>query len=167
MIANVVNGEVGPMCGTILMTYFDGSQEYVDGTYIRKIHARVLDNQVKSDVYPDTLRSCISRYWSKNYLDPSWGTSEQWLRSRADAVDALDNYMYVPNNLFGATCDSRFDKKYPKFMRWARVDWDTGWNSGTFYYYTYGYPEYDEIEEEDEPEWSAKLDIKRKDRLTM
>ena len=45
---------------------------------------------------------------------------------------------FVPGNVFAATCDANFAGYYPGWYLWARVDWDTGWVSGTFFYYAYG-----------------------------
>lgn len=168
MIANTVNGEVGGITGTILLTYSDGSYEYVSGSRIRQIHAKIIDNQVKSDLFPDSVYDCITQCWSTGYLGTSWQSSWQWQRAREDVIEAFDNVVDVPNNLYAATCDGRFAQKYSSFCLWARVDWDTGWCSGTFFYYTYGHPTYDKIEEEEdrtEP-WSAKMDLARKERLT-
>lgn len=37
-----------------------------------------------------------------------------------------------------ATCDPYFADRYPAYRLWAKARWDTGWASGTFYYYEYG-----------------------------
>lgn len=165
IIANTVNGEVGGITGTILITYCDGSQEYVDGSRIRYIHAAVIDNQVKSNLFPNNLRSCVSQCWSTKYLSTSWKSSTQWQTSRTDAIYSLDNCSDIPNNVFAATCDSRFANRYTSFKLWARVDWDTGWYSGTFYYYTYGDATYDISEPEDLED--DTYGIFRKDTLLM
>lgn len=168
MIANTVNGEVGGITGTILLTYSDGSCEYVDGSRIRQIHAKIVDNQVKSDLFPNSVYGCVSQCWSTGYLGTGWKSSWQWQRAREDTIKSLDDVTDAPNNLYAATCDGRFAQKYSGFYLWARVDWNTGWCSGTFFYYTYGYPTYDEIEEEEDGSetWSVKMDLERKERFT-
>lgn len=137
-IANVVNGEVGGICGTVVLTYADGSQLYSDACLLRKIHARIVDNQVKSAMFPSTVQGCVGTYWSTAYTGAGWVNSSQWESCRADVINALDGGVFVPNNVYAATCDSCFASYYPGYRLWARVDWNTGWYSGTFYYYQYG-----------------------------
>lgn len=139
MIANLVDGEVGRMSGYITITYYDGTTDQVDGATIHRIHARVVHNQVQSDMFPDSLSSCLRQYWSKSYTRTGYRSNSQWIECREDAVEALSqNTDNVPSNVFGATCDPYFDQKYTSYHRWATVRWNTGWVSGTFYYYYYG-----------------------------
>lgn len=138
MIANVVNGEVGGITGTATITYADGTVVEADACLLHKIHARVLDNQVRSDLFPDSLRSCISWCWTSAYTSTAWKTSSQWQHCRNDALLALYGLVEVPDNVLAATCDPRFAERYTGYALWAKVRWDTGWTSGTFYYYQYG-----------------------------
>ena len=137
MIANVVNGEVGGICGSVWITYADGSTVEADACLLHQIHARVLDNQVRSDLFPDTVRRCLALYWTEAYTSTSWRTSEQWQRCRTDALMALYGLIAVPDNVLAATCDPYFADRYPQYSLWAKVRWDTGWMSGTFYYYAW------------------------------
>ena len=138
MIANVVNGEVGGISGTVTIYYADGETVEADGRTLRRIHARVVDNQVRSELFPDSLRRCLALYWTEAYTATSWRTSEQWLRCREDALAALYGLIEVPDNVLAATCDPYFADRYPQYSLWAKVLWDTGWTYGTFYYYQYG-----------------------------
>lgn len=138
MMANVVNGEVGGICGTVTIYYPDGTTVEADGQTLRRIHARVVDNQVHSELFPDSLRRCLTLYWTEAYTATGWRTSEQWLRCRNDALMALYGLVEVPDNVLAATCDPRFAERYDGYKLWAKVRWDTGWTSGTFYYYQYG-----------------------------
>ena len=137
IITNVVNGEVGGLCGTIILTYADGSQVYTDGSTIHMIHAKVIDNQVKSSMLPSTVYECVKQYWSSGYTGTAWRNSSQWQECRQDVLKALAGDIDVLDNIFAATCDPYFCQKYTKYELYARVDWDTGWCSGTFYYYTF------------------------------
>lgn len=164
MIANLVDGEVGGMSGYITITYHDGTTEQVDGNTIHRIHARVVHNQVNSDMFPDSLSSCLRQYWSKSYTRTGYRSSNQWIQCRDDAVEALlNNPDKVPSNVFGATCDPYFDQKYTSYHKWATVRWNTGWVSGTFYYYYYGELEAvtDEVTTESEPDLTAIRPIRR------
>lgn len=148
MIANVVNGEVGGITGTCVLTYADGSQLWADASVLRGIHARVVDNQVQSGMFPATVSGCVGTYWSTSYTGTGWRESAQWQSCRAAVVEALAGRddtggliaraTVVPENVYAATCDPNFASWYPGYYLWARVDWDTGWYSGTFYYYAYG-----------------------------
>lgn len=138
MMANVVNGEVGGITGTATITYSDGTKVDVDACLLHRIHARVLDNQVKSEFFPDSLRTCISWYWTIAYTATGWRTSERWQHCRTDTLMALYGLIDVPDNVLAATCDPRFAERYTGYALWAKVKWDTGWTSGTFYYYQYG-----------------------------
>lgn len=138
MIANVVNGEVGGITGTATITYADGTTVEADACLLHKIHARVLDNQVRSDLFPDSLRTCINWYWTSAYTATGWRTSSQWQHCREDVLLALYGFVDVPDNVLAATCDPHFDERYTQYSLWAKVHWDTGWTSGTFYYYEYG-----------------------------
>lgn len=144
MIANVVNGEVGGICGTCVLTYADGSQLWADASVLRGIHARVVDNQVHSAMFPATVDGCVRQCWSTSYTGTGWRDSAQWQSCRAAVVEALGGTgapsatgAWVPSNVYAATCDPWFASYYPGYYLWARVDWDTGWYSGTFYYYAY------------------------------
>lgn len=138
MFANVVNGEVGGISGTVVITYADGTTVQEDACILHKIHACVLDNQVKHDLFPDSLRSCINLYWTSSYTVTSWRSSEQWNHCRNDALWALYGLVDVPDTVLAATCDPYFAEKYTGYSLWAKVRWDTGWTSGIFYYYQYG-----------------------------
>ena len=138
MIANVVDGEVGGIGGAaVTLTYADGSQLYTDGFTLRLIHARVVDNQVRSPMFPTSVSGCVCQCWSPAYTGTGWRDSAQWQSCRQAVVDALAGGIYVPSNVFAATCDPGFSS-YPGWQLWARVDWDTGWVSGVFYYYYFG-----------------------------
>lgn len=138
MITNTVNGEVGGISGTVTIYYPDGTVVEADGQTLRRIHARVVDNQVRHELFPDSLRSCISLYWTPSYTATSWRTSGQWKRCRTDVLMALYGLIDVPDNVLAATCDPHFAERYDGYKLWAKVCWDTGWTSGTFYYYQYG-----------------------------
>lgn len=138
MIANVVNGEVGGICGTVTIYYPDGTVVDADGQTLRRIHARVVDNQVHHELFPDSLRRCLALYWTKAYTATNWRNNAQWLRCREDALAALYGLIDVPDNVLAATCDPYFADRYQAYKLWAKVRWDTGWTSGTFYYYQYG-----------------------------
>lgn len=138
MIANTVNGEVGGISGTVTIYYPDGTVVEADGQTLRRIHARVVDNQVRHELFPDTLRTCISWYWSDRYTATGWRSSAQWQRCREDALAALYGLIEVPDNVLAATCDPHFAERYDGYELWAKVKWDTGWVNGTFYYYQYG-----------------------------
>ena len=137
MIANVVNGEVGGISGTVTIYYANGETVDADGQTLRRIHARVVDNQVHSELFPDSVRSCISLYWTPSYTATSWRTSAQWQRCREDALAALYGLIEVPDNVLAATCDPGFAERYDGYELWAKVRWDTGWTHGTFYYYAW------------------------------
>lgn len=138
MIANVVNGEVGGISGAVTIYYPDGTVVEADGQTLRRIHARVVDNQVHSELFPDTVKRCVALYWSRAYTGTNWRTSEQWRRCRTDTLMALYGLIDVPDNVLAATCDPRFAERYTGYKLWAKVRWDTGWMHGTFYYYQYG-----------------------------
>lgn len=137
MIANVVNGEVGGITGSVTLTYAEGTTVEADACLLHQIHARVVDNQVRHDLFPDTVRSCVRQYWSKGYSGTGWRTSEQWQRCRTDTLMALYGLIDVPDNVLAATCDPGFAERYDGYKLWAKVRWDTGWTSGTFYYYAW------------------------------
>lgn len=138
MIANVVNGEVGGICGTVTIYYASGETVESDVQILRRIHARVVDNQVRHELFPDTVRQCVALYWSSAYTGTGWRTSEQWQHCRTDALMALYGLIDVPDTVLAATCDSHFAERYTGYALWAKVKWDTGWTHGTFYYYQYG-----------------------------
>lgn len=139
-ITNVVNGEVGGIGGaSVTLTYADGSQLYTDGYTLRRIHARIVDNQVRSGLFPDSVDGCVRQCWSPDYASTGWRDSAQWQSCREEVLAAVVSGHYgIPDNVFAATCDPAFCQWYPGWYLWARVDWDTGWVSGTFYYYAYG-----------------------------
>ena len=137
-ITNVVNGEVGGICGTVILTYADGTQIQGDGTLLRMIHARVVDNQVRSSLFLSTVQGCVAQCWSWSYTGTDWRDSWQWQSCREAVVDALSGAIYVPENVYAATCDASFCAACPGYYLWAAVYWNTGWYSGTFYYYAYG-----------------------------
>lgn len=137
MIANVVNGEVGGITGTATITYADGTTVEADACLLHMIHARVLDNQVQSDLFPDTLRTCINWYWTSAYTSTAWKTSSQWQHCRNDVLLALYGLVDVPDNVLAATCDPHFAERYTGYELWAKVKWDSGWTHGTFYYYAW------------------------------
>lgn len=138
MFANVVDGEVGGISGTVAITYADGTTIQEDACILHQIHACVLNNQVKHELFPDSLRSCINLYWTRNYTATSWRLSEQWQHCRVDALWALYGLIDVPDTVLAATCDPRFAERYTGYALWAKIQWDTGWTHGTFYYYKYG-----------------------------
>lgn len=138
MIANVVNGEVGGITGTVTIYYASGETVEADGRTLRQIHARVVDNQVHSELFPDSLYWCVRLYWTEAYTRTSWWNNHQWLRCRDDVMAALCGLIDVPHNVLAATCDPYFAERYDGYELWAKVKWDTGWVSGTFYYYQYG-----------------------------
>lgn len=153
IISNIVNGEVGGIVGTVTLTYYDGSVVNTDGCALHKIHAQIVDNQVNSDMFPSTVYGCAKQCWSSAYAKTGERNSSQWKHCKADVIKALTTDDKIPNNVFAATCDSKFDKKYDGYHLYARVQWDTGWTHGIFYYYYYG-----DIQE-DEEENSNNLDI--------
>jgi hypothetical protein len=101
-------------------------------------------------MFPATVDGCVRQCWSTSYAGTAWRESSQWQSCRAAVVEALEERAStggqiaratgcsVPRNVYAATCDANFDGYYPGWYLWARVDWDTGWVSGTFYYYAYG-----------------------------
>lgn len=136
-ITNVVNGEVGGICGSVVLTYADGSQLYSDASLLRMIHTKVVENQVKSSLFPSSVDSCVKQCWSWSYAGTSWRESSQWQSCREAVVNALNGGVSVPSNVYAATCDAYFASYGAGWYLWARVDWNTGWFSGTFYYYQY------------------------------
>lgn len=147
IISNIVNGEVGGICGTVTLTYYDGTQLYADACVLHKIHAQIVDNQVNSSMFPDTVYGCAVQCWSNAYAKTGERSSDQWQHCKEDVIEALTDCNRIPNNVFAATCDSKFAQKYNGFYLYARVDWNTGWVSGTFYYYSYGYSYCEDDEE--------------------
>lgn len=137
MFANTVNGEVGGITGVVRITYADGTEVEEDARMLRMIHARVLDNQVCHELFPDSVSSCLSLYWTAAYTTTGWKSNEQWQRSRDDVLIALATDTNVPNNVLAATCDPHFAERYDGYKLWAKVKWDTGWTHGTFYYYAW------------------------------
>lgn len=138
MITNTVNGEVGGISGTVTIYYASGETVESDVQILRRIHARVVDNQVRHELFPDTVRQCVALYWSRAYTGTDWRTSEQWQHCRTDALMALYGLIDVPDTVLAATCDSHFAERYDGYKLWAKVRWDTGWTHGTFYYYQHG-----------------------------
>ena len=138
MIANAVNGEVGGITGSVTLTYADGTTVEADACLLHMIHARVVDNQARHDMFPDSVRSCLNLYWTSAYTATGWRSSAQWQHCRQDVLWALYGFVDLPDNVLAATCDPYFADKYVGYRLWARVRWDTGWTHGTFYYYQYG-----------------------------
>ena len=138
-ITNVVNGEVGGIGGaSVVLTYADGSQLYTDGYALRRIHACVVDNQVRSGLFPSTVDGCVRQCWSWLYAVTNWRTDAQWQSCREAVAEALSGGAGVPSNVYAATCDPAFASYGAGWYLWARVDWDTGWYSGVYYYYADG-----------------------------
>ena len=138
-ITNVVSGEVGGIGGaSVVLTFADGSQLFTNGYTLRLVHARIIDNQVKSSFFPSTVDGCVRQCWSPAYTGTVWRDSAQWQSCREAVVDAFAGGINVPCNVYAATCDPAFASYAPGWYLWARVDWDTGWCSGEFYYYCYG-----------------------------
>lgn len=136
-ITNVVNGEVGGIVGTVILTYADGTQLYTDGCTLHRIHAKILENQIKSELFPSNIESIVGKYWSKDYISSNSKHSTQWEHCRQDVVESLTGGFDIPDNVFAATCDPYFAQTYTGYKLFARVYWDTGWCSGTFYYYAF------------------------------
>ena len=153
IIANIVNGEVGGIIGNVTLTYYDGSVVTDNACILHKIHAQIVDNQVNSDMFPSTVYKCANKCWSSAYAKTVERSSSQWKHCKADVIDALSSDGRIPNNVFAATCDSKFAQKYSGYHLYAKVNWNTGWTKGTFYYYYYG-----ELQEDDE-EYNSSLDI--------
>lgn len=82
MFANVVNGEVGGITGAVTIYYASGETVEADGQTLRRIHARVVDNQVHSELFPDSLYWCVRLYWTEAYTGTNWWNNHQWLRCR-------------------------------------------------------------------------------------
>ena len=143
MITNVVMHEVGGIYGKgvyVKIIYPNGTVEsYTSTNLLHCLHAQVLANQLNSDVYPDTLKDCIRLYWmpgleNENYYSKRNAT---WQDCREDVIATLSEDPAIPDNVFGATCDPYFASRYPGWKLYATVYWNTGWVSGTFYYYSY------------------------------
>jgi len=144
-IANVVTHEVGGICGPdsyVVVTYANGtSVTYYGSCILHQIHAQVLLNQLHSSMFPDTLSSCIRTYWASYLSEPGYygSANSTWVHCRQDVTDVLMGYtVTIPSNVYAATCDPYFASYYPGYSLYAAVYWNTGWYSGTFYYYQYG-----------------------------
>lgn len=140
LIANVVTHEVGGINGYVSITYANGeTATYNNGCVLHKIHARVLINQYNSSLFPDSLSSCISRYWLSGleYSGYYSYSNSTWQHCREGVLDAVSNDLDVPSNVYAATCDPYFASTYPGYSLYATVYWNTGWYSGVFYYYQY------------------------------
>ena len=144
-IANVVTHEVGGICGPdsyVVVTYANGtSVTYYGSCILHQINAQVLLNQLHSSMFPDTLSSCIRTYWASYLSEPGYYSSANstWVHCRQDVTDVLMGYtVTIPSNVYAATCDPYFASYYPGYSLYAAVYWNTGWYSGTFYYYQYG-----------------------------
>ena len=168
----IVDGEVGGITGSAIICYADGETHLTDGDMLRRIHARVVANQIRSGLFPGTALECARQCWSADYARTDRGSSARWESCREAVCEALggdgmadvgighygggDSGMAdvgighygdgdssaqapqndrVPENVFAATCEVW---RVPGWRLWARVDWDTGWVRGTFYYYAYG-----------------------------
>lgn len=143
LITNVVAHEVGGISGGstyVVITYADGTTyTYNGGCILHKIHARVLQNQANSSLFQSDLSACIKTYWASYLADP-WYFSRSnptWQHCREDVVSALNGEFTIPSNVLAATCDPNFASYYPGYSLYAAVYWNTGWYSGTFYYYQY------------------------------
>lgn len=143
MITSVVMHEVGGLYGSnssVTITYANGYSETYYGTcLIHKIHAQVLINQYHSSLFPSSLSRCISLYWDAGLTNTNYynKNNSTWQHCRADVLDVLTSGGNLPNNVFGATCDPYFAQRYSGYSLYASVYWNTGWYSGTFYYYQY------------------------------
>ena len=143
MITNVVMHEVGGIYDSnsfITITYANGISETYYGTCIlHKIHAQVLINQYYSSLFPSSLSKCISLYWDPALTNTNYYSknNEIWKHCREDVIDVIINGSFIPNNVYGATCDSYFAQTFPGYFLYATVFWSTDWYSGTFYYYQY------------------------------
>lgn len=135
IITNVVNGEVGGIIGNVTIIYPDGEEETADACVLHKIHARVVHNQTNHYLFPDSIKTCVNLYWTPAYASYSYRSSDQWLHCREDVLNSLAFETNVPDNILAATCDPYFADKYDGYKLWAKIKWDTGWVSGTFYYY--------------------------------
>lgn len=144
MVANVVMHEVGGIYGSnayVTITYANGQSVTYNGSCIlHKIHAQVLLNQYNSSMFPSSLASCIRNYWMSGleYSGYYSGSNSTWQHCRNDVIDILNNGFSIPSNVYGATCDPYFASYYSGYSLYATVYWNTGWHSGTFYYYQYG-----------------------------
>lgn len=144
MVANVVMHEVGGIYGNnayVTITYANGQFATYNGSCIlHKIHAQVLLNQYNSSMFPSSLASCIRNYWMSGleYSGYYSSSNSTWQHCRNDVIDILNNGFSIPSNVYAATCDPYFATWYPGYYLYATVYWNTGWFSGTFYYYQYG-----------------------------
>ena len=144
LMANVVAHEVGGISGEgtyVVITYADGTtQTYNGGCILHKLHARVLLNQIQSDIFPSSASACISTYWASWLASPGCysRSSSLWQHCRQDVVDAVSGGFSIPSNVYAATCDAWFASWYPGYTLYASVYWNTGWYSGVLYYYSYG-----------------------------
>lgn len=144
MVANVVMHEVGGIYGTntyVTITYANGQSATYNGSCIlHKIHAQVLLNQYNSSMFPSSLVSCIRNYWMAGleYSGYYSSSNSTWQHCRNDVINILNNGFSIPSNVYAATCDPYFATWYPGYHLYATVYWNTGWYSGTFYYYQYG-----------------------------
>ena len=137
IFANIVDGEVGGITGVVTIVYANGTVRKADGYTLRRIHTRVVHNQVRSELFPNTVSRCAALYWSSSYTGTGRRSSERWQSCREYVISALRGFHEVPDNVFAATGDPYFSSRYPAYRLWAKVKWDTGWVSGTFYYYAY------------------------------
>lgn len=144
MVANVVMHEVGGIYGSnayVTITYANGQSVTYNGSCIlHKIHAQVLLNQYNSSMFSSSLASCIRNYWMSGleYSGYYSSSNSTWQHCRNDVIDILNNGFSIPSNVYAATCDPYFATWYPGYYLYATVYWNTGWFSGTFYYYQYG-----------------------------
>lgn len=137
-ITNMVRGESGGIIGTATITYANGTSVIVDACILHQWHAAIVKNMVNSSTFPSTVKKCINQCFSSTYTYSSnYRTDSQWQHCRNDVVNALTYDTGLPSNVYAATCDPYFAQYYPGWYLFARVDWNTGWYSGTFYYYQY------------------------------
>lgn len=141
LMANVLTHELGPFYYsdvTFTITYSDEHMETsTEPGILFQYHTKVLINQCNSIYFPKTLSGCISRYWA-DYLTNRYHYSHSdpmWLYCRDWVVYTLENGCDMPDNVFGATEDPYFPQHYTMYFRFAKIEWETQWNDGTYYYY--------------------------------
>lgn len=143
LVTNIVMHEVGSLYGSniiITMVLADGTTIDYSGTnMIHKIHAKVLLNQYYSSIFPNSLSSCISQYWASYLANANYynHNNSTWKDCRQDVINVLSSGSIIPSNVYVATCDPYFASYYSGYSLYATVYWNTGWYSGTFYYYQY------------------------------
>jgi len=137
MITNMVRGESGGIIGNVTVTYANGYIITADACVVHKYHAKIVENMYNSPIFPNNVSNCIKQCFSSSYATTNYRTEEQWLHCREDVIIALEGDTDLPNNVFAATCDPNFAKNHKGWSLFAKINWNTGWTSGTFYYYQY------------------------------